>query len=1396
MSGIDNLNNRVNGNYQIAGNFGVNNNAPLDPYQRSSFVKADDSVFVSNNLYAKPLGRDFVNILAQPLFNTWNSGLSNYLQALPADNKDIFFIADPSQENKIVSEGQSYWMLAAVLLAEKDPAKAQQYKQKFDGLFNGLKEMIRLSQSRGNKGVFPAWAVAIKNGKLVPNDKLPGPLNSASDADLDMFKALLKAREVFKTEEYDKFLEAYLIPNNGKPAPAQALFIKKGPYYVLKPSEDWNDFVFVDYFCPGTAVEISKFLESRGHKKDAAEWTKIAKGNFDLLVDIIKITGEVPARAQLEITEKGLKGVNVLDHQSFDGIRGPWRLADSLQYKEILDPKFDSKKILQKYLSNWDKTSGEVGVLRPVMYLPLAYALNDEKQAEILEKEAIKNFKNGCVYEQKDKYYEMTLSMLSLLDISRTQKAESSFFNGSSLDKAEKVQRSFDAKVFEVWANVKNYVVDSFRNFKHRLYDLGSNKSAEYKAWVDKYYKTQEINGITCGYIETTAETSPVLMKNGIKTAMTSKALSEGLMLAVSNGDSLKFWQLFSTIKNLSKNNYFNTDKTTRMLPWAVNEKLETISVYEKDFVLPFKEGLPQFIAKYNARYKYEKYRYEGKTGPLSVKGKIENAEEIAELKKCYQAEKGSAMEKRIDDLVSSSYENYGRLVLDCRSSATDADLDIIVALTKAYQNISMNANERKELLSWINLFSAEFSKNSVQTVSNVSGFSDKENKDIYVLKSGCFLKFNYGEMEYYPAYANLPGLKTLADFYNGENIGNNDMQKAMFFKKLADDTSSLNKKILKGNKEQWPVKVTLYFDAADNNGEALIIGNKVLPDKNSFYYQKNEWRLNEDYFENYKNNSDLSFNAGEYEKETEFVLRKDAQKLFVGENKNIDPLNMQFVTPSSHIGPLLLNIQIPQENYAGGWWAGRTENSFIDYIQSVEKNAPDQDETNWDPVKDNSDWFYRQYLMLMGSDTAGYAKMLDKYIMFRTEMYGDQKEAILDQLYQIGVSRRYRELEICKGCISDATRMLFYKLNLLAKEQNYLPMIRQSAVVLGENEKDGINGDFAAAINGNVQEIEKTGNTDLLKIAIENNIRKELKNIYVKKGIITNNDINDLWRKYENTGHYNLYGSVSDTDQKKRANFQAMFYAKVIFHKGLSREVFDSAAEKLLANGDNANVLKALTLRAAKKGEQAALLDIANVLEGRTDSPRSAYASILNKIKTNSAKDASDIALMRKDWYAWGSFVADISNMMYLVSSSSNNPPPLTQRNLAEKILDKEFIGLYKNKGNTYWENHHMVYAVNKRIQIEKTAGSPVLFNEAYNWQRELARKKNEAFDYKHYNAYAYIRTAQFQILFNFLQEFGRDDAVISEINYILNDPIVKSIDYVHEPLQEQFTKWLNENK
>lgn len=177
----------------------------------------------------------------------------------------------------------------------------------------------------------------------------------------------------------------------------------------MKPSEDWNDFLFTDYLSPAACMDIAAFLKKNG--KADAFWQKAASDSMTIYQKTLTETGEFPAHIRVSATQKALQVKREHDtHQYFDGIRAPWKISTYIIGETETKEEYSCAVQALKAGVTKDLSFTGVPALDEVMYLPLALSLGDSKVAQ----DIVQRLKTNKV--PANKYYENSLYMLSLLD--------------------------------------------------------------------------------------------------------------------------------------------------------------------------------------------------------------------------------------------------------------------------------------------------------------------------------------------------------------------------------------------------------------------------------------------------------------------------------------------------------------------------------------------------------------------------------------------------------------------------------------------------------------------------------------------------------------------------------------------------------------------------------------------------------------------------------------------------------------------------------------------------------------------------------------------------------------------------------------------------------------------
>jgi hypothetical protein len=268
--------------------------------------------------------------------------------------------------------------------------------------------MIKLAKDNGNPGQLPAWKVKISGDTVVlgddPFSSDGKAANSASDADMDIIRGLVEAQSlvnqgIWADKGYGKRALELI-------AYAQNNLFARG---IMKYSEEpWGDqFLFTDYLSPATCMEIAKFLEQ--NKKDNSFWVKAASDSMKIYDATLTQTGEFPEKIKISSQAGGKFNISSIgSHQTWDGIRSPWRIGDYLiGYKGSEAERGLASKALAAADKKYWSFTGDATLDR-VMYLPTAIAAGDSATT----RELWSVIKSGPSRPQE--YFQNTLYMLGL----------------------------------------------------------------------------------------------------------------------------------------------------------------------------------------------------------------------------------------------------------------------------------------------------------------------------------------------------------------------------------------------------------------------------------------------------------------------------------------------------------------------------------------------------------------------------------------------------------------------------------------------------------------------------------------------------------------------------------------------------------------------------------------------------------------------------------------------------------------------------------------------------------------------------------------------------------------------------------------------------------------------
>lgn len=270
--------------------------------------------------------------------NDWAAWKRDFLDC---PSKNVCFVADPSREKQIVSEGMAFGLMMSVQMDDQPT---------FNRLLNGMNQML----GRG----LPAWRGYLQNGKFVASGDQGWA--SATDADQDIAFALIQAHQRVQNGSWSGGSANY-----GKKAQFFLnLLWDNGVQYdgrtaILKPSEDWGGstgstgVVYnVSYASPAMYEAFQSFDANPAHK-----WDRLLEDTLTLREAILKArtikTGQKNAQGQDMVdslngipdwmsvvwTEKGLELYVPPEGRSsqfgFDAVRTLWRI--SLDIKLLKD---------------------------------------------------------------------------------------------------------------------------------------------------------------------------------------------------------------------------------------------------------------------------------------------------------------------------------------------------------------------------------------------------------------------------------------------------------------------------------------------------------------------------------------------------------------------------------------------------------------------------------------------------------------------------------------------------------------------------------------------------------------------------------------------------------------------------------------------------------------------------------------------------------------------------------------------------------------------------------------------------------------------------------------------------------------------------------------------------
>lgn len=272
----------------------------------------------------------------------WHQYKSNYLEP------DTFRALDKQRDNITTSEGQSYSMLRAVWMDDK---------QAFDASWKWTKDNIQRKEDH-----LIAWLFGEREDGTYGILTGRGGYNTASDADVDIALALLFAHKRWNEEQYygDAIVlirsiwerevvaiggRPYLAANNVEKTVSKPFIIVNPSYFApyaykifkeVDPDHDWLGVAETSYEV--TLASMESKLDKASSAGLPPDW-----------VGIDRVTGELLAVPQ---------PTSLTTNYSYDALRTPWRFALDWQWNE--DPR--AKEVLDgmKSLSDEWRREGSI----------------------------------------------------------------------------------------------------------------------------------------------------------------------------------------------------------------------------------------------------------------------------------------------------------------------------------------------------------------------------------------------------------------------------------------------------------------------------------------------------------------------------------------------------------------------------------------------------------------------------------------------------------------------------------------------------------------------------------------------------------------------------------------------------------------------------------------------------------------------------------------------------------------------------------------------------------------------------------------------------------------------------------------------------------------------------
>lgn len=271
----------------------------------------------------------------------WNNYKTEYLE------KDTFRALDKQQDSITTSEGQSYTMLRAVWMDDKET---------FDAAYKWTKDNLSRKEDRLFSWLFGKQPSG-KYGVLTDR----GGYNSASDADSDIALSLVFA--------YGRWGEKYYLDDAKAIVKdiweKEVIVINGVPYLTANNLEKFSSakpIINVSYFSPYAYRIFAKI-------DPAHDWNGLVKSSYDVLektasstLDKSQSAGLPPDWIVLNKTTGAVEATgisNLTTNYSYDALRTPWRIA--LDYQWFKEPR--AKQYLDKlsFLSNEFREKNKIG---------------------------------------------------------------------------------------------------------------------------------------------------------------------------------------------------------------------------------------------------------------------------------------------------------------------------------------------------------------------------------------------------------------------------------------------------------------------------------------------------------------------------------------------------------------------------------------------------------------------------------------------------------------------------------------------------------------------------------------------------------------------------------------------------------------------------------------------------------------------------------------------------------------------------------------------------------------------------------------------------------------------------------------------------------------------------